>query len=77
MLHLVNNVIKTTLGVETFAWRNFRAFRGFELDTRKFIHANKSQARDPRKLIHAKKSKFRDPRKLIYAKKVNFVIHES
>ena len=47
---------KDTLGVETFAWRNFGAFRGFELDTRKFIHAKKSQARDPRKLIHAKKS---------------------
>ena len=31
--------IFVTLGVETFAWRNFRAFRGFELDTRKFIHA--------------------------------------
>ena len=47
-----------TLSVETFAWRNFRAFHGFELDTRKFIHAKKSQARDPRKLIHAKKVKF-------------------
>ena len=47
-----------TLGVETFAWRNFRAFRGFELDTRKFIHAKKSQARDPRKLIHVKKINF-------------------
>ena len=61
-------IVMATLGVETFAWRNFRTFRGLELDTRKFIHAKKSQARDPRKLIHAKKSKFRDPRKLIHAK---------
>ena len=63
-------LVTVTLGVETFALRNFRTFRGFELDTRKFIHAKESQACDPRKLIHAKKSKFRDPLKLIHAKKV-------
>ena len=63
-----NDHLLYTLGVETFAWRNFRAFHGFELDTQKYIHAKKSQARDPRKLIHAKKSKFRDPRKLILTK---------
>ena len=75
--HIKNEWNIIALGVETFAWRNFRAFCGFELDTQRFIHANKSQARDLRKLIHAKKIKFRDPRKLIHAKKVNFVIHES
>ena len=50
----IPGVYRSTLGVETFAWRNFRAFRGFELATRKFIHAKISQARDPRKLILTK-----------------------
>ena len=77
LYHNVYHIMtRVTLGVETFAWRNFRAFRGFELDPRKLIHAKKSKFRDPRKLIQAKKSQFRDPRKLIHAKKVNFVIRE-
>ena len=61
----------TTLGVETFAWRNFRAFRGFELDTRKFFHAKFSYWVHPRKFIHAKCTKFRAflfPRKFLHAK---------